>query len=75
MGMINKRGDDGVTKLGRPQFTQQFTTAELDQVSIVRRERFVCQPSVDGFAGTDEIRGLFTNMKHDGAPYERKDKE
>lgn len=52
--------------LGRPQFTQQLTPAELDEVQIVRGERFACHPNVNGFAGANEIRGLFTNIKHDG---------
>ena len=57
-------------RLGRPQLAQQLTTAELDEVSIVRGERLACHPSVNGFAGADEIRGLLTNIKHGGTPYE-----
>ena len=44
-----------MTKLGRPQLAQQLTTAELDEVSIVRGELRVFQPSVNGFAGADEF--------------------
>jgi hypothetical protein len=62
--------NDRMTKLGQPQLPQQLNTAELDAVSIVRRELLVCQPNVNGFAGADEIRGLFTNIKHGGTPYE-----
>jgi len=53
--------------LSRRQFTQQLTAAELNQVSIVRGERASgVQQSVNGFAGADEIRGLFTNINHGG---------
>jgi hypothetical protein len=54
-----------MTKLGRRQFIQQLIAAELDEVSILRRERVpACQQGVNGIAGADEIRGLFPNSKH-----------
>lgn len=65
-----------MTQLGRRQITQQFTATEHNEVSILRRERApVGQQGVNGLAGTDEIRGLFTNIKHGGTPYEEEDKE
>ena len=65
-----------MTQLDRRQFTQQFAAAELDQVSLVRGERApVGQPGVNGVAGVDEIRGLFTNINHGGTPYEEEDEE
>jgi hypothetical protein len=52
-------------KLGRPQFTQQLNTPELDEPLFFRRERVpACQQGVNGFAGADEIHGLFPNRKH-----------
>jgi hypothetical protein len=56
-----------MTQLDRRQLTQQFTAAERDKVSIVRGERAPgVQQGVNRFAGADEIRGLFTNINHDG---------
>ena len=56
-----------MTKLGWRQFIQQLIAAELDEVSILRRERVpACQQGVNGFAGADEIRGLFPNRKQGG---------
>ena len=58
-----------MTKLGWRQFIQQLIGAELDEVSILRRERVpALQQGVNGFAGADEIRGLFPNRKHGGFP-------
>ena len=58
-----------MTKLGWHQFFQQLIGAELDEVSILRCEHVpACQQGVNGFAGADEIRGLFPNRKHGGAP-------
>lgn len=55
------------------QLTQQIKTADFDQVSFVRGERLVFYPSVDGFAGANEIRGLFPNQGHGETPYEQRD--
>jgi hypothetical protein len=58
-----------MTKLGRLHITQQFTAAEHNEVSIVKRERAPGgQQGVNGFAGVDKFRGLFTDIKHDGFP-------
>jgi hypothetical protein len=48
----------------RFQLTQQLGGAELDEVSIARREQALSQQGVNGFAGTNEISGLFSNPKH-----------
>ena len=54
-----------MTKLGGRQFNQQHIGGEHDEVSITRRERVPAfQQGVNGFAGEDEIRGLFPNRKH-----------
>ena len=51
-----------MTKLVWRQFIQQLSATGLDDVSLLRRERVpVCQPAVNGFAGTDEIQDLFAN--------------
>jgi len=72
MGMNDKRGDDGVTKLGWPQLTQKINTAVFDDISIVRRERLTGQQVVNGFAGAEEIYSFFPkNRRHGGTPYER----
>jgi len=55
-----------MTQLDRRQFTQKITAAELDKVSIVRGEWPSSQQAVNGFAGANEIRGLFTNLRHGG---------
>ena len=68
-----------MTKLGRPHFTKKPIAAELDNGSIVRRERPACQQGMNGFAGADEIRGFFPNRRrgffpnrrHGGFPYEQ----
>ena len=65
MDKIDNLSRAGRPKL-RPQLTQQIDTIELDELPIVMREPLVCQPSVNGFAGPDEIRGLCTNIKHGG---------
>jgi hypothetical protein len=65
-----------MTQLDRDQCTQQFAAVEHNEISIVRGEYVpVCQPNVNGFAGADEIRGLFTNFKHGGTPYEEEGEE
>ena len=62
--------------LGWRQFIQQLIGVELDEVSILRRERVpAVQQGVNGVADADEIRGLFSNRKHGGSPYERGYKE
>ena len=54
-----------MTKLGRIQFTQQFTAAGLDDVSLLRRKRLPeCQPAVNALAGANEIQDLFANRTH-----------
>jgi len=50
----------------RPQLTHQIEAAELDEGPIVMGEALIGQPGVNGFAGVDEILGLFTNIKHGG---------
>ena len=56
-----------MTQLDRDQCTQQFAAVEHNEISIVRGEYVtVGQPSMNGVAGSDEIRGLFTNIKHGG---------
>ena len=65
-----------MTQLDRDQCTQQFAAVEHNEISIVRGEYVPGgQPSVNGFAGADEIRGFFTNLKHGGTPYEEKGEE
>jgi hypothetical protein len=65
-----------MTQLDWDQRTQQFAAVEHNEISIVRGEYVpVGQPSVNGVAGTDEIRGLFTNIKHGGTPYEEEGEE
>jgi hypothetical protein len=49
-----------MTKLVRRQVIQQLIGVELDDVSLLRRERLpMCQPAVNDFAGADEIQNLF----------------
>ena len=71
--------NDTLSQAGRPkiqlQLTHKIETTELDEIPIVMGEPLIGQPSVNGFAGVDEILGLFTNIKHGGTPYDRKDKE
>ena len=58
--MREDAGDDSMTKLGWREFIQQLIAAELDEVSILRRESVPAfQQGVNGIAGADEIRGLF----------------
>jgi len=42
---------------------------ELDEISILRRERVpAVQQGVNGFASVDEICGFFPNGRHGGSP-------
>ena len=65
MDKIDNLSHAGRPKL-RPQLTHQIETTELDEVPIVMGEALIAQPSVNGFAGVDEILGLFTNIMHGG---------
>jgi hypothetical protein len=64
--MHRQTRNDSVIRLDRPQLAQKVDTTEFDEVLIVRRERPQCQSSVKGFAGANEIRSLFANIKHGG---------
>ena len=65
MVKIDKLSYAGLSKL-RPQLTHKIETPELDGGPIVIGEALTGQPSVNGFAGVDEILGLFTNIMHGG---------
>ena len=52
--------------LHQTQHTQQLGAAVLNEVSILRREQTLSQQGVNGFAGTNEINGLFSNSNHTG---------
>ena len=56
-----------MTQLDRGYCAQQFAAVEHNEILIVRGEYApVGQPSMNGVAGEDEIRGLFANIKHSG---------
>ena len=52
--------------LHQTQHTQQLGAAELNEVSILRREPNLFLQNVNGFAGTNEINGFFSNRNHAG---------
>ena len=64
-------------ELGRPQLSQQLIATEFNEVLIVRCERRShLQKTVNGFTGTHEIGGLFSNRFHGiGAPLDRDEVE
>lgn len=65
-----------MAQLDRDQCTQQFTAVEYNEISIIGAKNVTLgQPIVNSFAGADEIRRLFTNLKHGGTPFKRGDKE
>ena len=53
-----------MTKLVRPQLAQKVDTTEFNDVTIISLEWLVRQQVVNGFAGTDEIRGFLSSWKH-----------
>ena len=56
-----------MTKLGGRQFIQEFIGVELNEVSILRRERVLAlQQGVKRFAGVDEVRNFFPDERHEG---------
>jgi hypothetical protein len=66
-GPTNRHGrHKSMTTLGRPQLAQQLNPAELDDISIVRREWPQDQESVNGFAGADELFGFSPYVNHGG---------
>jgi hypothetical protein len=77
-GMNQNRGSckiDGLSRVARPklrpQLSQKIDTTELDEVPIVICEPLICQPIVNGFANVNQRLGLFTNILHVGAPFDR----
>ncbi len=65
-----------MAQLDRDQGTQQFTAVEYNEISIIGAKNVtLSQPIVNSFAGADEIRRLFTNLKHGGTPSEKQDEE
>ena len=66
----SREGDDTrMTQLVRPQLAQQIDAAVFDQVTVLGRERLVCQLIVKGLAEMDKLCGLVSKINHGRTPY------
>jgi hypothetical protein len=70
MARSGTSGRDEMMELGLPHFTHKHSAVELDEGSILRRERVsAVQQAVNGFAGAGPLFCLETAHAHAGDAY------